>query len=381
MTGFVDTPLQSIAIAGAWGYIGQKFLAAARKLGLRTYLLDPGEPPGGAPPPHATRIDDEDEFYDLDVDLFHLALHPQHREKGLAALLERARRESVLILNEKPMAPPEDPEECGRLIRSVAPTRATMLFDFPELFDGMTHCIVEFLAGFDRVEITDIAIQRSKDREDPDNPRNYKSMVSIQYQETVHCLAFVLDLLGRRHEGLETLFGDGVAVDARADPYLPPNPEAYSYVVDGRCRFTLEIGPTTVTGCTDFKSNAPFKKVRVIKGRGDGREFTIEVDYLEDRKYLRIDGVDQGCDPGASSYEQVITTLGAWRAREDRDRLMHGLYPNPEFAHLTYRLSGLVWRSCYEKQTLCVGSLQDLLAFDPGFAAAARDLPRYGSGR
>ena len=194
----------------------------------------------------------------------------------------------------------------------------------------------------------------------------------------MHCLAFVAFLLGRQPGGLEAVFGDGVAVEARGDPYLPPNPEDYPYVVDGRCRFTLEIGPTTVTGCTDFKANAPFKKERVIKGRGDGREFTIEVDYLEDRKYLRIDGVDQGCHPAASSYEQVITTLGAWRARADRDGLMRGPYPNPAFAHLTHRLSGLMWRSCYEQRKLRAGSLAELEGYDPGFAAAVPGLPRYG---
>ena len=36
------------------------------------------------------RIADEETFYRLDADLFHLALHPEHRKRGLAILRERA---------------------------------------------------------------------------------------------------------------------------------------------------------------------------------------------------------------------------------------------------------------------------------------------------
>src|SRR5438094_9545063 len=37
--------LDSIAIAGAWGYIGRKLLDAALHLGIRAYVYDPGPTP------------------------------------------------------------------------------------------------------------------------------------------------------------------------------------------------------------------------------------------------------------------------------------------------------------------------------------------------
>ena len=376
----MNAPTQSIAIAGAWGYIGRKFLDAASALGLETYVFDPGEAPGDLALDAFTRVEAEDAFYRLDVDLFHLALHPGHRKKGLGTLLERARLEPIRILNEKPMAPPEHPEEARALIRAVGDTRALMLFDFPELFDSMTRRIVDYLTGFDQVEITTISIQRSKDREDPDNPRNYIRIVPIQYQETVHCIAFVLHLLGHLKGGLEAVFADGLSAEARAEPYQPPNPEAYPYVVDGKCEFALEIGPASITGRTDFKKGAPFKKQRLIQGRADGRPFTIEVDYLEGHKYLIIDGVDQGCDAAASSYQQVIETFGRWCGEAEQEHLASGLYPHPGFAHLTYQLSSLIWKSSQVQEKLHLASQEALEQFDAGFANAIQDFPRYPSG-
>ena len=119
---------QSIAIAGAWGYIGRKFLDAALGLGLRTYVFDPGDPPDDVDLDSVTRVDDEDAFYALDADLFHLALHPEHRRRGEQILLRRAAREKILILNEKPMATPGDSQRCLEVVeaveRSGAPVRA-----------------------------------------------------------------------------------------------------------------------------------------------------------------------------------------------------------------------------------------------------------------
>ena len=41
----MDRHIRSIAIAGAWGYIGRKFLDAARQLNLSTSVYDPGRVP------------------------------------------------------------------------------------------------------------------------------------------------------------------------------------------------------------------------------------------------------------------------------------------------------------------------------------------------
>ena len=360
--------ISSIAVAGAWGYIGRKFVDASLALGLRVYVYDPGGAPLDLDLGAVRRVLDEEEVYRLDVDLFHLALHPQHRRVALTKLLDRARVEPLLILGEKPMAAPEQPDDCAALVEAVRNTRAALLFDFPELYDPMTARIVEHLAGFDEVVIDEIHIQRSKDREDPDNPRNRKTMVHIQFQESVHCLAFILHLLGRVRGGVASALADGLAVSASAEPYVPPNPDDYPYVVDGRCEFELKFGATAVHGHTDFKPHAPFRKKRIIRGAGDGRPFEIEVDYLEGAKYLLINGVDQGCDRAGSSYEAVVTTLGKWRRERRWEELMTAAYPSPAFAHLTYQLSGALWRSCWDGRRIELANQSQLLAFDSGIA-------------
>jgi hypothetical protein len=80
-------PLQSVALAGAWGYIGRKFLDAAWALGLRPYVYDPGPLPEDVDPERITRIADPEQFYRLPVDLLHLGLHPEHRRTAYDILL------------------------------------------------------------------------------------------------------------------------------------------------------------------------------------------------------------------------------------------------------------------------------------------------------
>src|SRR4051812_11895489 len=181
----------SIAIAGAWGYIGRKFLDVALARGLTTYVYDPGPIPDDVDPNRLTRVADEATFYGLKAALFHLAVHPEARRVN--RLL--ARDEPLLILNEKPMAEPGHPDECARVVAAVDASRSTMFYDFPELFDPLTGRIVDYLIRFRDLRITEFFVERSKDREDPNVARNYKRIVPIQFQETVHCLAFVLHIL------------------------------------------------------------------------------------------------------------------------------------------------------------------------------------------
>jgi predicted dehydrogenase len=338
-----DLP-RSIAIAGAWGYIGRKFLDVALARGLTAYVLDPGPIPDDLDPMRFTRLTDEAEFYALRPDLFHLALHPEHRRLDLLL----ARDEPLLILNEKPMALPGRPDECDRIVAAVDASSATVLYDFPELYDPLTARVLDHLAQFHDVRLTDVYVQRSKDREEPSNPRNYKRMVSIQYQETVHCLAFALYLLATIKGGLDAALADGVRIVGESDPYEPPNPEAYPEPVDGRCRYRATFGDVAIDGLTDFKRGAPWAKRRVLRGLGDGRPFAIEVSYLEGSKSLRIDDVDQPCDPRADSYEDVLRTSLRWSRQFDRSEFMTGLFPNPRLARLTYRLSSALWRSCQD---------------------------------
>jgi len=370
---------ESIAIAGAWGYIGRLFLDAAVALGLRTYVYDPGPAPDDLALDRVTRVASEEEFYRLPADLFHLAVHPEHRQKGLSVLLDRASKEQILVLVEKPMAPPERPEECRHIIEATNRSNAVVLYDFPELFDPITHRIGEFLAGFRAVEITSIYVQRSKDREDPANPRNYKRMVDIQYQESVHCLAFALNLLARVRGGLGQVFDGGLWLAARSEPYRPPNPQDYPRVVDGKCEFVLKLGGVTVEGLTDFKKGAEWAKRRIIRGLGDGKPFLIEAEFLEGEKHLIIVGEDQGFNPNANSYGEVIETFGRWYNEEGAERLMSGLYPHPEFARMTYQISSALWRSCRDRAPISLYSVEDLKSFDARFAAAIDQTPRHGA--
>ena len=248
-------------------------------------------------------------------------------------------------------------------MRAVDSSAAVVLYDFPELFDPLTRRIHEFLGQFHSVQIDSIYVQRSKDREDPGNPRNRKRMVSIQYQESVHCLAFVVHLLGRVRGDWQAVLADGLTVEAQAEPYLPPNPEDYPSVVDGRCEFRLQLGTTTVTGRTDFKRGAEWSKRRLIRGRGDGRPFEIDADFLEGHKRLIINGRSHEDGLTGDSYAEVLQTYNAWLQQVPREQLRFGgLYPHPRFAQLTYQLSGVLWRSSRERRSFTVPSLATLLA-------------------
>jgi len=135
----VTPPFASLAIAGAWGYIGRKLVDAALRRGLRVHVYDPGPVPADLDLSAVTRVTDEGEFYRLPVDAFHLALHPAEREAGQTLLLQRARSEPVWILNEKPMFGPDETGDGHALIEAVDRSQAVMLYDFPELFDPLTR--------------------------------------------------------------------------------------------------------------------------------------------------------------------------------------------------------------------------------------------------
>jgi hypothetical protein len=372
-------PLQSVAIAGAWGYIGRKVLDAALRRGLRTYVYDPGPFPAELQAETVTRISDESAFYSAKADLFHLALHPESRQTGLQSLLGRSQSEPIWILNEKPMVSPECPEQAPAIIESVDRSRAVMLYDFPELFDPLTRRIVGYLTQFKAWQLDTMTLERSKDREDPAIARNYKRMLPIQFQESVHCLAFLIDLLATLRGGLEAMLPDGVTVRATSSPYVPPNPELYPYVVDGRCDYQLELGRLTVDGITNFKRGAAWSKRRILRGRADGQPFVIEADYLEGSKYLRINGVDQRWEATSSSYEAILSTLDQWRAEVPATTLLRGVYPNPRLAWIAFQLSGALWKSSHEQKPIKMNDLAALKAFDSSFRLARPNLPRYAA--
>ncbi len=368
--------VSSLAIAGAWGYIGRKFLTAAQDLRLDISVFDPGSVPLDLDLHGVRQFDDEREFFHQEVDLFHLALHPEQRTTGLEMLLQRSRDEPLFVLCEKPMAAPHEPDQCRQIVEAVARSQAVVLYDFPELFDPITRQILDFFACFDDVRISSITMQRSKDREDPTIPRNVKRMVHIQYQESVHCLAFVLFMLAHASGGLEQALADGLMVQASAEPYVPPNPLAYSHVVDGKCEYHVTIGDIQIAGRTDFKRGAPWGKQRAIQGTVDGRPFTIVADFLEGKKRLLIDGKSQENVIHTNSYAEVIKALSHLRQQACSREIMEGIYPHPTFARLTYQLSSVLWKSSWEKKPVVLASRQDLLDFDAGFAETR---PQFGT--
>lgn len=366
----------SLAIAGAWGYIGRKFLHAAAVLRVRTYALDLGPTPTDVDRTTFQRIDDEEEFYHLPAEMFHLALHPEHRRLGLDVLLARGRVEPLIVLCEKPMASPERPGDTDALVAAAANLRAALWFDFPELFDPITRRIEDFLASFDDVRIERMRLVRSKDREDPANPRNRKRMVPIQYQESVHCAAFALNILGLAHGSVDAALAGGVTAQARSEPYRPPNPEDYPYVVDGRCEYELALGGCVVAGDTNFRRGAPLTKLREIHGRGDGEPFSIEAEYLEGAKWLKFNGAPQDVDPAGSSYEAVLQTAARWHEKRT-EGAPRTRYPDAAFARHTYRLSSVLWRSSFDRRAIALPGAEALDRFDAGFAGQAPHLPRY----
>ena len=251
------------------------------------------------------------------------------------------------------------------------------LYDFPELYDPLTRRIEAHLSQLHRPQIREIYVSRSKDREDPTNRRNFKRMVSIQYQESVHCIAFALHLLGKVRGGLASAMNGGLSVRGEAEPYRPPNPAEYPYVVDGRCRFSMSIGPTKITGDTNFKSGAKWTKRRRVSGTADGRPFSIDAEYLEGHKRCVIDGVDQQCDPADDSYRQVLLQAGAWKRSVPGGILREGMFPNPRFARMTYQLSSVLWRSCFDNAVVRLRSIEDLSRFDAGFHEELASMRRY----
>ncbi len=352
---------RSIAIAGAWGYIGRKFLDVALARNLDITVLDPGPAPAEIDLSRVHRVPDAEAFARTRAEVFHLAVHPEHRRLDL--LLDR--HEPLVILNEKPMAEPGHPEACLAVLDAVAHSPAIVAYDFPELFDPLTARVLDHLASYRDLRLTHISVQRSKDRENPANPRNYKRMLPIQYQETVHCLAWILHLLSTLQGGLEPLLNRGLRIAGESSLYRPPNPEAYPRPVDGRCQFLAEIGGVAIDGLTDFTQGASWIKRRVVRGIGDGFPFEIAVSYLEGHKSLRFNGIDQPCDPLANSYEAVLATLSRWVHDHNRDTLMSGLFPHPTFARDTYQLSTALWQSCQRAQPVTFTSAQELRDYEP----------------
>ena len=348
----------SFAIAGGWGYIGQKFMRAALHNNVHVWVLDPGNVPEAVDLNVVKHVHEEQEFLQLPASIYHLALHPYHRPPLLHALLERSNIEPGLpILIEKPMASWDKPSKCDEVCKRIESSKAFVLYDFLELFDPMTDRIITYLKQFKQVTIQEIVLKRSKDREDPAIPRNYIPMQPIQYQESCHCLAFLLFVLGNVAGSYEMPISIPVKIRAESQLYDSPAPERFPIPVDGRCEADIQFGEISVQLLTDFKRGAPWQKRKTIKGVGDGAPFEIEAEYLERAKWLTINGEDQGFDASADSYENALAKI--WQMANSAYTTDKGsdLYPNASFARWIYTFSALLHHSCTVGETVQIDAL------------------------
>ena len=365
----------SIAIAGIYGYIGQLIYNAAVEAGVpRIFGFDPGlKPPGFRYSDRLTMVRREEQFYELDADLFHIATHPDRRQ-GVYRLLERGRHVTI----EKPMAHPAHPAECRRLSEAARHSKATVLFDFVEVFNPHSFQIrgmLRRLAGYRDFRITQVHCERSKDREDPSNPRNRKVIVPIQYQETAHCLAMLLFVTDRCASFAEA-FPQGMTVAAASAPYDPPNPEDYCYgVVDGKVTGAIRAGDMTVSICTDFKrrGGVPSKCFR-IEGVANRRAFHIESVFDGTREQVLLNGKVVASTGTGNRHQDIIRQAWGWhRGRSDGPR------PDADFASLVFGLSAALWTSCDQGREVRIDTeaeLQETMEHYPESVAKRASYPR-----
>lgn len=348
---------QSIAIAGIYGYIGKLIYNAALELGIeKVYGFDPGTMPSDfVTSDRLELLENAQDFYDLDADLFHIATHPDVRE-GVYRLIERDRHITI----EKPIAHPSQPAECLRLKHAVKASRASVYFDFVEVFNPRTFHILEILTDFAQhhdFRISSIYCERVKDREDPLNPRNRKVIVPIQYQETSHCLALLLYVLNRG-TSFDTVFPTGITVKGVSESYNPPNPEDYKCgVVDGKVEATITCNDLVIVLHTNFKKKGarPSKRF-AVQGQAAGQSFCIEAVYDGFKEYLIVNGVPIAT-PGEQNRHKNIVTL-SWSLHQQPG---NALCPDVDFAWLVFGLSAALWESCFLGKAIKIRSTADLI--------------------
>ncbi|NLV40952.1 MAG: hypothetical protein GXY15_06965 [Candidatus Hydrogenedentes bacterium] len=338
----------ALAVAGGWGHIGGCFARAALGAGVRVFVHDPGPRPQDEALADAVEVRAAEEFYALPVPFYHLALQPAHRDTAFSLLAARPEEAgNPLVLVEKPLAPPFDRERALRARDTAASLPGTVLFDFIELYRPLTRTVFEYLSSFQHCRIHEIALTRTKDREDPAVPRNHIVTLPVQYQETVHCAAWALACLEHVSAGLP----ENGAVEAwgTSAPHSPPNPERYPEPVDGFFEGGIALGETRVTFLTDFRRGTPRSQYRRVVGEGDGRRFVLETEYLPGAAWLKINGESVPLPREDSPHLEALR--GAWRCHLDRmnGTPRHMPLPGPAFAHRTWLVSTLLWNAAHGK--------------------------------
>ena len=256
----------------------------------RIFGFDPGPRPADFRySDRLTMIRREEEFYELDADLFHIATHPDRRQ-GVYRLLERGRHVTI----EKPMAHPAHPANAGgsgrgaaqpgdgalRLCRGLQPAQ------FSDPRDASAPRQLSRLpdhAGPLR------AVEGSGGPAQPEEPQGHGADPVPGDGALPGDVAF-------RHSTDPPTFAEafpqGITVAASSAPYDPPNPEDYRYgIVDGKVTGEIRAGDMTVSICTDFKrrGGGPFKRFS-IEGVADRRAFHIESVFDGTREQVLLNG-------------------------------------------------------------------------------------------
>ena len=234
-----------------------------------------------------------------------------------------------------------------------------MLFDFVEVFNPHSFQIrgmLRRLAGYRDFRITQVRCERSKDREDPRNPRNRKVIVPIQYQETAHCLAMLLFVTDRRASFAEA-FPQGMTVAASSAPYDPPNPEDYRYgVVDGKVTGEIRAGGMTVSICTDFKRRGGCRSsASASRVSPTGVPSASSSIFDGTRERVLLNGKVVASAGAGNRHQDIIRQAWRWHREQSTGRR-----PDADFAWLVFGLSSALWASCHQGHEMRIDSEAEL---------------------
>ena len=365
----------SIAIAGIYGYIGNLIYQAAVDLGVKKiYGFDPGVKPNIFRDSDRLEVlENQESFYNLDVDIFHIATHPQLRQ-CVFHLIKKGKRINI----EKPMAHPSQPEECFKLMNAVKNSSSSVYFNFVELFNPLTFEILSILDNFkqfDDFKITRIYSEICKNREDKTIYRNRKIIVPIQYQESCHCLAWIIFILNRG-SFFENVFPKGIEVKAVSEIYDPPNPEDYTFgVVDGKIVAKLFVEDLLIEIYNDFKRKdlkSP-SKLLLVEYTAKNQHFRLELKYNGVNEYLLLNG--EQIEKNFEQNRHKNTIVKSWYYHQQPT--ISKIKPDVDLAWLVFGLSATLWKSCFENRTVEIRSEADLIDAVSCYPNNLARLPKY----
>ncbi len=208
-----------------------------------------------------------------------------------------------------------------------------------------------------------------KDREDPPSPATTGEWSSIQYQESATAWPSSSGSFAHLHGSAEAALADGLLLDARSEPYAPPNPEA----LPPSRRRPPRLHPANRRSSTSRAAPTSSQRPRGPSAASSAALTATAGPSRSTPPTWRaasscgIDGEARPCDPSADSYAQVLAAFGRWAGGADRESLMRGLYPNS--AVHSARLSALLGDVAEQPESVRV----------PKRAATTTDLASYNA--